>query len=74
MKLVKETFHSSASGTKAAPKSGPTAIEKVSENSNYQRFGDYAPPTQPQPYAKERVKASFFQRGQLYGSLGESLG
>ena len=32
------------------------------------------PPTQPQPYAMATVKSSFFHRGQLYGSLGDSEG
>jgi hypothetical protein len=32
------------------------------------------PPTHPQPHAKVRVKSSFFLRGQLYGSFGDSDG
>ena len=32
------------------------------------------PPTAPHPMAKERVNISFFHRGQLYGSFGESEG
>ena len=48
-------------------------IEGIS-SPNGGKMGNDIPPTQPQPYAMARVKSSFFHRGQLYGSFGDSDG
>jgi hypothetical protein len=62
----RETPKSAASGTKAPPRSGPTAKDGMNQTSALYTFQNiYLPPTHPQPHPNAIVNNSFCLRGQL---------